>query len=34
MSAREQNAVFHQRRAVLAGLAGALVLPRMAAAFD
>ncbi|MGO7420819.1 alpha/beta hydrolase family protein, partial [Rhizobium ruizarguesonis] len=34
MSSREQNSFFHQRRAVLAGLAGALVLPRMAAAFD
>ncbi|MBX5105547.1 alpha/beta fold hydrolase [Rhizobium lentis] len=34
MSSHEQNSFFRQRRAVLAGLAGALVLPRVAAAFD
>ncbi|MBX4891992.1 alpha/beta hydrolase family protein [Rhizobium bangladeshense] len=34
MNSHEQNSFFRQRRAVLAGLAGALVLPRMAAAFD
>jgi dipeptidyl aminopeptidase/acylaminoacyl peptidase len=34
MSSHEQNSFFRQRRAVLAGLAGALVLPRIAAAFD
>ncbi|OWV76265.1 aminopeptidase [Rhizobium sp. R634] len=35
MSSHEQkNSFFRHRRAVLAGLAGALVLPRMAAAFD
>jgi dipeptidyl aminopeptidase/acylaminoacyl peptidase len=34
MSSHEQNSFLRQRRVVLAGLAGALVLPRMAAAFD
>ncbi|RUV34331.1 S9 family peptidase, partial [Mesorhizobium sp. M1A.T.Ca.IN.004.03.1.1] len=34
MSSRERNSLFLQRRAILAGLAGALILPRMAAAFD
>jgi hypothetical protein len=34
MNSRERNSLFLQRRAMLAGLAGAFILPRMAAAFD